>query len=544
MLEIEHFKLLGSEGSGTIGSPFNIEEVASLRSIEQQLTSLMSLREGRQRDILQSPQIAHLATDASPRSTTDPATQTDFSTQVLKHVSSMQPAARQADTFPIGNRAALLNTLSGFGGAKRIDRKADQPKKLCGENTVALLKPDGNVLQNTLSQTVSCQNMTPTPANLEVMQCSDKSQQPQSSLQPSSGPIDAKSDECSASIARILPRQPDQSEQEHDCVRTQCAPPVQRGTVLDRVCDDSKAFAVPLVEQNKDPKPFEGFRRIPRSHIRVPESQRTMLERTDSWSHCESNAYPAYLDVPPEVLQGLRAFLNKAPSTECEEQIEEECDYVRPARRAMHDSSITTLKGPNDRADRENQFSISKRSLDAAPEFICDKSEPFEVLTDPKVSSKIPFPIDHIDDCSDLTDDEQLSWPTTPARSLTPDSRVDSPCDLKDLPRMSHSSPLNGIELIAGPSQSPSLGLSALHTRETTLQGKKCKVSDYTFPSSSLDAENELELDVPYAVGDHINEPEFDPDMEDPVETAHDLPSTAGYDIVQVEQTPDRKSVV
>jgi hypothetical protein len=550
MLEVEQFDLLGSEGSGTIGCPSNIEEELCLRDIDRRLSTLMNQSEWDR----QGSMISHTRTRTNHSDTfqslpTSSGTQPEFSTQLFEHAPKVQPVLRQADAPLAGKGASLLAVLSGFVKGKSIEPISIPTVRLSNGSQVVQLEKDGNTSREACAlQTVSNRKVMLPPPQLEngtnVQLCSSPISSRSSQL--SAEPLSAKNFNSHNSQLHVpnndlYEKKASQDRAKRTCPDTYAGPGGETG--IYNAGHHTEVTPASFVELAKDSNLFEDLKRIPRSYVRVPESQRTMLERKDSWAHSQTDGYPACLNVPSEVIQDLMMFLEKRHFAGCEEGSQSESDHAKSVEKATH---YPMMDGTDEQrigleSDCRNPDGGSNFDLEREP--TCDTSKLFELSHQSSLAVSFGYANENIDMGDKMSDDEQISWPATPDESSTPERRLRTPSNYEILPRVhsakDNSQKADNPELNAGYSLSPIFYPNNCQQLSKTLEHQPIhqKVCNYAFPASSLDVDGELELDVLHAIGDEVND--CDSDIIDAPEASQDLPSTANHDfVVQVEQTP------
>ena len=281
----------------------------------------------------------------------------------------------------------------------------------------------------------------------------------------------------------------------------------------------AQQFTHDFVDHLQRDDAFLGLKRVPRWYVRIPEDQRAILERSDCWYGSRAGDQSYYANIPATVMQDLTEFRNRKPT-----------EHKLP-KEDLDDSSSDSEEGsgPDSTAESVNDDSrsvVSRRSYGhqhSVGQGVQEDKPPRLTMS----SAKGPFPssapeivhvVDEIDD--DTDEGEAPSWEPTPE----PEEEVS---DFKS-DDCARSQPTARIH---GGSASSWKPRRILYARPPV-----------NIPPSSPTIEEELELAVPYAIGD-IVDPEDAP-VDEAVVHSRELPSTAPptSTFIQVKQTPYVKS--
>ncbi|CZT11482.1 uncharacterized protein RCO7_03844 [Rhynchosporium graminicola] len=311
-------------------------------------------------------------------------------------------------------------------------------------------------------------------------------------------------------------------------VETQQSPPDQ--PVVHTVQLQSAPLFVDLLQRNDA---FEGLKRVPRQFVRISEDQQNLLERNDCWYEPQVGDRPRYANVPPKVMDDLTEFRIRQPTKPLAEVLrvihspqdsEDDSDDKSDDDSAYDD----TAEQPISDYDEESLGASQKPVYHDNPELSSnDKPSPHSSqIQKGRIPSSGPIIVDLRSGGDDDTDDEdRISWEPTPdsddvAHHPSIDRTASQPQSISELP----STPSTPF----APSWEP--------------QVKPHARAPVNIPSSSPTKEEELELAIPYAVGD-IFDPE-DVQEQGSANMSQELPSTAppSSRYIQVKRTPYVKS--
>ncbi|PVH89476.1 hypothetical protein DL98DRAFT_101991 [Cadophora sp. DSE1049] len=489
-LNVLGFKLYGSEGSPVMGRPVDVLSLQNVETLVEKLESLLATPQDNCQDQISSPA-------TSQGNSSQPSA--GFATQVNpineKRVPSPFPT-QEPITRDQARLAALLGQVSKkseFAVQKATNVTQKSVLEPVPESKVAAMKSKLDAKANVQRN----QSLTPLGSS--------------SSADVGSGLKLAGSDMPShASL-------PDDNEKENsqEFAEHQEIPHSQPGAaVVVQQCTTD------FVDQLQRDDAFVGLKRVPRRYVRIPEDQRAILERSDCWYEPQAGDQPCYANIPAKVMKDLTEFRTRKPTGP---QLLQKKDLDDSSSDSEEDSGLDSAAESGDgdsrsvdsRRSHVHQNSISQGVHN-------DKSTPVA-----KASAKGLFPssapeiVHGVDGSDDDTDeDEAPSWEPTPE----PGEVVS---ELKS-GNSTQSQPPSRNQGESAPSWKP--------------RGKPYVRPSVSIPPSSPTTEEELELAVPYAVGD-IVDPE-DVQVEEAAMASQELPSTAPptSTYIQVKRTPYVKS--
>jgi hypothetical protein len=338
--------------------------------------------------------------------------------------------------------------------------------------------------------------------------------------------------------------------------------------------------------------PFEGLKRVPRKYVRIPEAQQSLLEHKDAWYKMHSGSQVSRARIPVTVHKDLIAFLSHqltSPSTNIENQENESESDDSEDEHSRHDLKSEELGVGKDASeyngstDAENYLNSGKTRLPAskvssddtgyaplAEMSITAESTDQSIwtgITSSSSPSGLIFEADGADEseAGNMSDDERGSCSPTPDRNLgvsgpifdsheNPPSKNDydhnhldrcvglpgnATVDFADLPH------IRGIEdpMVVQASTPPRRTSQQPRPSHNSpghvwLHASRYQRKPIGTPSSSPVDVDDLELEVPYAVGDEVEERDGE-DVE-AKEFSQEVRSTAPpiSRLIQVEQTP------
>lgn len=570
ILKISEFKFRGSEGLARCGRPSGILERSNIQRLLGQLEDLLSDAAERtdMRSASSSP-IHSQAGDLSPRGSPSPnagATQVGFGTQLTERGQGRvdKPAERtRKPVLPMADR--LLGLL----------------KKPSKQNTLPMqeaARPSNATTNNTrkppILAPVSDERILGMTSKLEARA---NERHPHSSL--SSQPFHLGHSSVSAiPYSKDLKASDDcekENSQEHlnreKMLQSAPEPPMMEPSIE----PGRRQVALPFVDQFQAPNPFEGLKRIPRRWVRVLEDQKAMLERNDSWFDARNHDRSSHASLPAKVQDDLSAFINRQPSSnlaahpnEAADADDETSEYS-PSRRIERSESGDEVKEASDEEDREIISLNDEQDID---EFVITDSGGHEAAFEHSHQS----PVSEEEQDSDMEADvaaTDMQFPSSARSVLGLGSKVANEAILHskivDEDQGSLVSSLKQSEVLTGLGVSISTEMDRVEIDDTQSPRDTAKKFESpksphgpnhesqrpqifhqritaAIPSSSPgdEEEDELELAVPHAVGDIIEE--SDTEMNEAPETSPELPSTALQNpkLIQVEQTPYASSRV
>ena len=274
-----------------------------------------------------------------------------------------------------------------------------------------------------------------------------------------------------------------------------------------------------LVDQLQRDDAFLGLKRVPRRYVRISEDQRAILERSDSWYESRAGDQSHYANIPATVMQELTEFMNRKPTE------------PKFPKEDLDDSSSDSEEGsePESTAESLNDDSrnvVSRRTYGHQHK-VGQGVQEERSSRHTKSSAKGHFPssgpdivyvVDEVDD--DTDEDEAPSWEPTPEPEQEVSDLKSDDCARSQPPSRVQGSPASSSKL-----------RRILYARPPV-----------SIPPSSPTIEEELELAVPYAIGDIVDFE--DAQVDEAVVHSQALPSTAPLTstFIQVKRTPYVKS--
>ena len=342
---------------------------------------------------------------------------------------------------------------------------------------------------------------------------------------------------------------------------------------------------ISIIDQFQDSNPFRGFKRVPRRYVRIPESQRSLLERKDSWYDPQAGTRPTYAIIPAKVRDDLTAFLerrltSRRPSRGSQEnevdsddsddqQTQHNPKTFEIERLEEEEANLGSVEGGR------NQKYLPRIHLDTPHTEVkharlSDKDQKSASHSDHQhksiISSTIPDGSkEKMDEAShskgnDTSDEESLPWTSSPERNpqeveygiKSSNDQTNSNNHRGGSPELSGSirhclnsllrqqeTDMSAEASVASQFPEPKPSLTALCDNNSVPQKPQStgRVRAPVVIPSSSPVEEELEFVIPYAIGELV---EGSSSEEDSSETFQKHPSTALQNpkLVQVEQTP------
>lgn len=546
-LIVKDFNYLGSEGSPISEQLINIEEKDCLREIIGNLNDLCRQIMGSEVTFpMKSP------TSASRSSPTCFATQPAVVLQISDPVSGRQSVKEKPRIAPPpGKGISLLaklcsNTLKDqpIGQDRKFEGMSGSLLQMSEKDINSIRKPNTSlpVTNNEVKRTTS--NITANTSMPPGQQLSSQHSHRASHSSADSSSI--KNFDRSKVHSSSLASKDNGKEHGQEITNTLNATPseLQGLSIREIVIDQSShGTTVSFTSHARDVKPFEGLKRIPRSYVSVPESQRNILDRNDSWIKSETHRLSILANVPLDVLEDLRSFTikQKLQNPAKSGRVADEIDGVDSATKVESDDRSERVEDQSDGSDdnSEDEDDFKKECYQAG--------------------SKMPlpnFPSDFLGKVNEedeqgnnyqpSSEDEQISWTTSPERdanigffhqNIGKSQQIHSPlakvsCStILDTPRSGTFSPFTSSQALSPIASAQSRTIDPKNPVKPRI------TRDYdTFPSS-CGAEEDLELDIPHAIGDEVEDSDLE-FADNPTES-QELPSTAiNENLVQVEQTP------
>ena len=441
--------------------------------------------------------------ESSPIATME--SQCGFATQVPGRVGNVSFQPTVAAKGPSFNKGAdfisLLNVSKGMEVAAVSSGK--------GANSTTISRSSVN------AQTMSVLQPLSEARKAEMSSRLDSKANSQSSLTSSGSKNHAPPPkESNLPPSNSIPSDDSEKENSQESLkRDNISIPVARFEEIEPVAEaEQQGVSELLIAHIPEGNPFEGMKRVPRSYVRIPANQQALLDSKDSWWQPETGSRSSYANVPQEIVQDLNAHLDR-----------------RQSGRKPHgiDQMESTAAGASTETDE-----ASERDEEAYEDDASEKADTEEILCLSNESKVIPQ-----DDAR--SDEESVhTWLKSQGGDLEPDEFEAAPgLSLEDIGplELSHYN-TTGMAInppSAQKSSSPSPPISNMPA-----PAKLKPRIDYNFPSSSPGDEEELEIVVPYAIDDEVDE--IHAEIGEEPETSQELPSTsvANQAVVQVEQTP------
>ncbi|KAH7400110.1 hypothetical protein BKA64DRAFT_474973 [Cadophora sp. MPI-SDFR-AT-0126] len=493
-LNVLGFKLCGSEGSSVMGRPV---DVLTLQNVEALVGKLESL--------LASPQDncqAHiLSPTTSQGKISQPSSQPSagFATQVNPLNEKRVPSPLSAQESITRDKARLVALL------EQVSKKSHS----------AVQKPATVIAQKSALGPVPERKVAAMKSKLDAKANVQRNQS--LTLLASSSSVDVGSGLKSATSN--MPSHaslPDDDEKENSqelAKHQQIALSQPGAAVFVQPC------ATDFVDQLQRDDAFVGLKRVPRRYVRIPEDQRAILERSDCWYEPKADEQTRYANIPAKVMKDLAEFRSRKPTGP---QLQTE-DLAESSSESGEDSGLDSAA----ESGCDGPRSVDSRQSYGHRDSMCQGVHNDKSSRIVKPSAKVLFPssgpeIVHVADGSDdyTDEDDALSWEPTPE----PDEAVFK----LESGNTTQSQPPPGNQDESAPSCKP--------------RGKPYVRCPVNIPPSSPTIDEELELAVPYAVGDIVN-PEGVRGEVAPI-PSQELPSTAPptSTYIQVKRTPYVKS--
>ena len=276
-------------------------------------------------------------------------------------------------------------------------------------------------------------------------------------------------------------------------------------------------FTFNFLHRDLDTDAFDGMKRIPRSYVRIPETQNALLERSDLWIQSEISSDVPYGNIPSGVLADLRSFIARNPG---------QGSTTQGISRAT--SSISTTRLYDGNFDNKSKHLVSEAEklsgndekmlygINKEPDSESENSngnpgEPEQ----PPLPRNSGSPITNIADMNDdhgkvqgISDDEDaISWASSPIRNYHVEIE-------------SNEQPHSYVE------------------NSTRNIPKSRAIIQGGFPSSCPNSDDELPMDVPHVIGEEVEEDDVEI-LENHIGSPG-VPSTLPqiHPLVQVKRTP------
>ena len=593
MLKVVSFKYLGSEGSTTFGRPSDIGKCEGMVTVLTKLDGLLSgtLKSNHLRvetiSLVRS-QAGDLLDRESPPAAI--STQAAFVTQVPIEIDNKSgPSIERPKTRSGGAVAELLAKLRPIRPQNPVQEKETVVRKATRVPLAdsGKISRDSSIL-NPVSDDRAREMSSKLDARANKQRQSPKSSQ--STYCESKGHLAySKHPEAPIPMSQIPASDDSEKENSQESIKRMVRHGDHRGGRKAEGITENKAgnLTNAFYDMFLNKNPLKSSRRIPRVYSRIPEDQRILLESKDSWFGPQAGGRPSSANLPPGVLQNLTKFIDhrlaESLSNHEDEAMDVESEHAENRSDNSRDSKCENQgKGENehsesceeDDGDSMVSWSISDGDEDrprggnldsenVATSGTRDESQNTadhgQTRTEEFLSSGFSGPADDFVEAvkpEEATDKEfASSWfptldPCTRHHDCLEGNDVRFPpdahpirfvesCNSSEDEQMNMDG-LPGIR-IAGGNAMRNLPLNQTQGTVTSSLSKappKRYRQIPAFPSSSPTDEEPLELAVPHAIGDEIDEPvENAPEAAN---TSEELQSTAvqNESLVQVEQTP------
>jgi hypothetical protein len=588
LVRVSGFKVRGSEGSANFGQPSDILTRNDIKMVMRKLEALLAC------NIPQSqPPSSPLRSQAGDLPETEsplPATlasQHVFATQVPHEV----PTDRQRQV-PNLSPSKLIDLLKNQNPASSL-KDATSPQSVhpgllesapkCAQNS-SVLKP------------LSGEKVRDMTSRLEAKANEQQSQSPVSS-QPFTS-VDSKNQLpfLKAQNEVEFPHLPASDSEKENSQETpkvgRKALHITKSGPIDPYEQERQSVQVSFMDIFQNGNPFEGLKRVPRKYVRIPEGQQSLLEHKDAWYKLKSGSQASHARIPARVHKDLITFLshqlttqsanieNQENESESDDSEDEHSTHDLKSEEPGGGKNASEYNGSTDAGNYLNgsntKLPASKVSSDDTGHAPLAEMSITALSTDQSIwtriiSSSSPsgliFEADDADESEsgNMSDDERGACSPTPDRNLGVsgaifDSHENQPStndydlshwdrcvglpgnttvDFADLPHMRGIDDPMVVQASTAPRRTsqqrcPSHdGPGHVWLHASRYQRKSIGTS-----SSSPVDDDDLELEVPYAVGDEIEERDRE-DVEAKEfsqEMRSEVPQTSR--LIQVEQTP------
>ena len=500
------FKKLGSDGERTFGSPVGIEKQGSLWKVLTQLDNVMSGSEVDERHGLEGAlHMQSQASDITDRGSSPVASltiQTAFATQIRGGKSGLD-----FETAPIGSREPTITKGASFLSLLNVPRESVTPviSSDKASNVTSISRTTFKSHSTSILQPVS----ETRKAEISTRLASKANRQSSVSLGETTKLV-VPLEESSPPL--LSGSTPEGSEKENDqkSLKEQVLKLFPKNEPVANA--DQNAVSDLIIGQISAENPFEGMKRVPRSYVQIPKNQLALLSSPDSWWRLESSSRASHANLPTEVVQELHSYIDR-----------------RQHKRYSHDIHKNRTAECSQKSLKEEERVESGSDEDNFEPRDCSDDEVEQSVS---LTEGIEQPPD---------DESMMSWVeslySSKCDSADPQAAPDSSLGDKDggLDDMADENPPN-VPFTLPSSQE--LRLSASNVPRVSMVAKEKSSYYYDFPSSSPGDDEELEMAVPYALDDQVEENNAAIDQER--ETNQELlPTVVGKQpMVQVEQTP------
>jgi hypothetical protein len=513
------------------------------------------------------------------------ASQHVFATQIPHELPTNRQ--RQMPNLSPSDLIGLLNPPSSLKDAaspKIVHPGPSETAPKCAQNS-SVLKP------------LSGEKVRDITSRLEAKANKQQSQSPASS-QPLTSFVDSKNQltflktRNEVELPHFLANESEKENSEEAPKVGRKALHITKSDLIDPYEHERQRVQVSFMDTFQNGNPFEGLKRVPRKYVRIPEAQQSLLEHQDAWYKMQSNSQVSRARIPPTVHKDLITFLSHKLTTQSANIENQENDSENESSEDEHSRNDLKSEEPeagedaseyNDSTDAENDPNGRKTRLPAGKVSSDDTGHvaPAEMSTAALstdqniwtgiISSSSPSGLmieaDDADEseAGNMSDDERGSCSPTPDRNLRVsgalfDSHENQPStndyDLSHLDRSVKSpgnatvdfadlSHIRGIEdpMVVQASTSPrrtnqQQRPSHKSPGQVLLHASRYRRNTIGTPSSSPVDDDDFEMEVPYAVGDEIEE--IDKEDVEAKEFYQEVRSTAPPKsrLIQVMQTP------
>jgi hypothetical protein len=561
MLQVMSFQFLGSEGSSTFLRPTSIEQRVGLQAVMKRLHKLLDGSGCKTEATSSNWSHASETEGKGSPSSLFPSTQADFATQIYP-VHGYGNAAQECSVVPASSSHIEQDLLSLLirPNTKHKDHTREKDgtiadRKKSEQTSLSHSSPSTprDISTGDSVKFSSELNARPNEQDVQLSKSSKKSSRYESRQMGTKSHTSTKSER--GTDQGILPRTPGANTEKF------CLP-------QKRISVESKggANSILVMYKTHDEDHFQGMKRIPRSCVRISNSQQVFLESKDSWYQPEAGGGSSNDNrIPPEVLQDFRLFVDRRVVS-CAPESSQVKDGVTEAE--MADNAGTSSSAPSGEGSENSEDTdpeIFKHANDNHDEIFNEEREIVarmgeedtsaayssqQQATNPgsfyKTASCSPgsnpdsgleaeFGMANesvANGCGGTDTERSMSWPSSPDHHLR--SGVDA----------HHSRDMHGMNLSNMRSALPS---SRTDTRQASYLADleepiaQPKPLYNAFPSSSpMGEEDEMEIMIPHAVDDPVEETDEEEDIQGP---SQEPPSTAmqAHSTIQVEQTPLNK---
>lgn len=522
VLEISDFEHRGSEGSGTFGKP---NDILGKRGINETLGKLRSLLSGEQVDYLANVEpssVRSLAVGYHDRQCPVHITQADFSTQVY------QPPQKASGIRSLD----ILKPPAVASGLLTLLRNVTRPPIVSSESgntapshqSVPASLSRGNVLgaTGTLQAKANIQPQLFQPARV-------------SGRSDPNNPPSVETGLVNGHSARDTDSEKENGE-EGGKVEIQLPQPFKlQPTAQVTAVEHDLQVAIPaFYDQFQESTPFEGMKRVPRRYTRIPTAQQSILERDDAWFEPQETGRPRYANLPTQVQTDLTEFIvgrskhmssnidsresdsdssSEDDDNDVEMSSEDDLTDTKTPREVCHNGSLRERKSSHNMVDGQQQSRLATSQSQEGKSHVDSDVEPGD------------------------EDDGVSSWSLSDRHNVERNTVVPTMlCHSSTSGPRKHASPTaTSLKVLRSVSQH----LSRDEIARPLFRARTIP----EFPASSPTNEDDLELGIPFAVGDQEQEHDHDERDVEELSISMHFPSTGPQSSrsVQVERTPIQK---